>query len=126
MEEEVRNHNRKTYGSSLAAILPALGVSLSWFCCLPIAVGTLGAGLATAGASLAPLRPYLTVASVALLGFAFYQTYKPRKAECAPGKSCGTGASRTRQRTLLWIIAVITLILLTTGDWSSWVIYWSL
>jgi mercuric ion transport protein len=126
MEEEVRNHNRKAYGLSLAAVLPALGVSLTWFCCLPIAVGTLGAGLAAAGASLAPLRPYLIVAAVALLGLAFYQTYKPQKTECAPGTSCGTGAGRTRQRVLLWIIAVITVILLTTGDWSSWVIYWSL
>ncbi len=126
MEEEVRNHNRKAYGLSLAAILPALGVSLSWFCCLPIAVGALGAGFAAAGASLAPLRPYLTVAAVALLGLAFYQAYKPQKAECAPVKSCGTGVSRTRQRALLWIIAAITLILLTTGDWSSWIIYWSL
>jgi mercuric ion transport protein len=126
MEEEVRNQNRKAYRLSWAAILPALGVSLTWFCCLPIAVGTLGAGLAAAGASLAPLRPYLTAAAVASLGLAFYQAYKPRKADCAPGKSCGTGAGRTRQRALLWIIAALTLILLTTGDWSSWVIYWSL
>lgn len=126
MEEEVRNPNRKAYGLSLAAILPALGVSLSWFCCLPIAVGALGAGFAAAGASLAPLRPYLTVAAVALLGLAFYQAYKPRKAECAPGKSCDIGTGRTRQRALLWIITVIALVLLTTGDWSSWIIYWSL
>jgi mercuric ion transport protein len=124
MEEEV--NNRKAYGLSLAAVLPALGVSLTWFCCLPIAVGTLGAGLAAAGASLAPLRLYLTVAAVALLGLAFYQAYKPRQTECVPAKSCGTGTGRRRQRALLWIIAVITVILLTTGDWSSWVIYWSL
>jgi MerR family transcriptional regulator, mercuric resistance operon regulatory protein len=98
MEEEVRNpnrQNRETYGLSLAAILPALGASLTWFCCLPLAVGTLGAGFAAAGASLAPLRPYLTVVSIALLGLAFYQAYKPRMAECAPGKSCEIGASRT-------------------------------
>jgi hypothetical protein len=66
------------------------------------------------------------VAAVALLGLAFYQAYKPQKPDCAPGKNCGTGAGRTRQRALLWIIAVITAILLTTGNWSSWVIYWSL
>jgi DNA-binding transcriptional MerR regulator len=57
---------------------------------------------------------------------AFYQAYKPQSVECAPGKSCRIGASRTRQRVLLWIITVITLVLLTTGDWSSWIIYWSL
>jgi len=126
MEEEVKNQNHKAYALSLAAILPALGVSGSWFCCLPIAVGALGGGFAAAGATLAPFRPYLTIATVALLGLAFYQAYKPQKSECAPGKSCGIGAGRGRQRALLWIITVVTLILLTTGDWSSWVIYWSL
>jgi len=126
MEEEVKDSNRRTYGLSLAAVLPALGVSLTWFCCLPLAVGALGAGFAAVGASLAPLRPYLMAASLAILGLAFYQAYKPRRVECAPGKSCGIGASRTRQRALLWIITLVTLVLLTTGDWSSWIIYWTL
>jgi hypothetical protein len=126
MEEEVKGSPRKTYGLSLAAVLPALGVSLTWFCCLPLAVGTLGAGLATAGAALAPWRPYLAMAAVALLGLAFYQAYKPQKVECAPEKSCRIEANRKRQRVLLWIIAAITLMLLTVGDWSSWIIYWTL
>lgn len=122
----MKNSNRKTYGLSLAAVLPALGVSLSWFCCLPLAVGTLGAAFAAIGTSLTPLRPYLTVAAVAALGVAFYQAYKSRGVECAPGESCGVGSGRTRQRAMLWIMTVITLILLTTEDWSSWVIYWML
>jgi mercuric ion transport protein len=126
MEEEVKGSNRKAYGLSLAAILPALGVSLTWFCCLPLAAGILGSGFAAVGASLAPSRPYLTGVTVALLGLAFYQAYKPQSVECAPGKSCGIGVSRTRQRGLLWVITVITLVLLTTGEWSSWVIYWML
>ncbi|MCI0419897.1 MAG: hypothetical protein L0312_11850, partial [Acidobacteria bacterium] len=97
MEEVGKGSNRKAYGLSLAAILPALGVSLTWFCCLPLAAGALGAGFAAVGASLGPLRPYLTGVAVALLGLAFYQAYKPQSAECAPGKRCGIEAGRTRQ-----------------------------
>jgi hypothetical protein len=126
MKEEVRDSKRTVYGLSLGAILPALGFSLTWFCCLPLAVGTLGAGIAAFGTALAPLRPYFTVAALALLGAAFYQAYRPRKVECAPEASCGLRKNRTRQRIALWIVAVITVTLLTIGEWSSWVIYWTL
>jgi len=63
MEEKVKNSTKKVYGLSLGAILPALGFSLTWFCCLPLAFGTLGAGIAAFGTSLASLRPYLTTES---------------------------------------------------------------
>lgn len=75
------NPNRKVYGLSLGAILPALGFSRAWFCCLPIAAGALGAAMAAAGGVLTPLRPYFTVAAIALLGAAFYHTYKRRNTE---------------------------------------------
>ncbi|MCI0388014.1 MAG: hypothetical protein MOB07_04505 [Acidobacteria bacterium] len=80
----MKGSNRKAYGLSLAAMLPALGVSLSWFCCLPLAAGILGAGFAAVGASLGPLPLYLTGAAVALLGLAFYQAYKPQSVGYAP------------------------------------------
>lgn len=116
----------KFYGLSLGALLPALGFSLTWFCCLPLAAGALGAGLAALGDVLAPWRSYFTVAAVAMLGLAFYQTYKPRKTACAATESCGLRTNRTRQQVVLWIVALITLALLTIGEWSSWVIYWML
>lgn len=124
--EEVRESTKKVYGLSLGAILPAIGFSLTWFCCLPLAIGTMGAGIAAFGAALAPLRPYFIVAALALLGAAFYQAYRPRKVECAPEASCGLQKNRTRQRIVLWIVAVVTVTLLTIGEWSSWVIYWTL
>jgi hypothetical protein len=117
---------RKVYGLSLGAILPALGFSLTWFCCLPIAAGALGAGMAAAGGVLTPLRPYFTVAAVALLGAAFYYTYKRRDTECAPGAGCGIRENRVRQQIVLWLVAIVTMALLTIGAWSSWVIYWML
>ncbi|MGH9837588.1 MAG: mercuric transporter MerT family protein [Blastocatellia bacterium] len=122
----MKSPNRKFYGLSLGAIVPALGFSLTWFCCLPLAAGALGAGMAALGSVLSPLRPYFTVAAVVLLGAAFYHTYKPRKVECTPGESCAIQANRTRQQAVLWAVAVITLALLTIGEWSSWVIYWML
>jgi hypothetical protein len=122
----MRSPNRKVYGLSLGAILPALGFSLTWFCCLPIAAGALGAGMAAAGGVLTPLRPYFTVVSVALLGAAFYQAYKRKNTDCAPGERCAVGENRRRQRILLWLVAIVTAALLTVGEWSSWVIYWML
>jgi len=122
----MRNPNRKVYGLSLGAILPALGFSLTWFCCLPIAAGALGAGMAAAGGVLTPLRPYFTVAAVALLGAAFYHTYKRRNTECAPDAGCAIRENRVRQQIVLWLVAIVTVALLTIGEWSSWVIYWML
>jgi mercuric ion transport protein len=122
----MENANRKVLGLSLAAMLPALGVSLTWFCCLPLALGALGAGAVALGTTLAPLRPYFTGLAVVFLGLAFYQTYRPRKAECAPGQSCAVQSSRMRQQLILWVITGLTVALLTVGEWSSWVIYWTL
>ncbi len=120
------NPNRKIYGLSLGAILPALGFSLTWFCCLPVAAGALGAGMAAAGGVLTPLRPYFTVAAIALLGAAFYYTYVRRNMECAPGVECAIQENRVRRQIVLWLVAGITVALLTIGEWSSWVIYWML
>jgi hypothetical protein len=103
------NPNRKVYGLSLGAILPALGFSGAWFCCLPIAAGALGAEMAAAGGVLTPLRPYFTVAAIALLGAAFYYTYKPRNTECAPGAGCAIRENRVWRQIVLWLVAVVTV-----------------
>jgi len=72
---------------------------------------------------LAPLRPYFTVASVALLGAAFYHAYKRKNTECALGEGCTVGENRRRQRIVLWLVAIVTAALLTFEEWSSWLIY---
>src|SRR5262249_57804733 len=95
------NPNRKVYGLSLGAILPALGFSLTWFCCLPIAAGALGAGMAAAGGVLTPPRPYFTVAAVALLGAAFFSTSKRRNTESAPRAGGAIRENRLRRPIVL-------------------------
>ena len=54
----------------MGALLPAVGFSLTWFCCLPIAAGVLGVGLAGMGSKLMSLRPVFTGFSLVCLGVA--------------------------------------------------------
>lgn len=93
------------------ALLAAAGASVC--CVLPVVVAFAGVGSAAFGAMFEPYRPFMIGATVLLLGFAFYQAYRPAAAECAPGESCAVPENRRRQRLLLWIVAVVALLLLT-------------
>jgi mercuric ion transport protein len=117
---------RRTVGLGLGALLPAFGVTATWFCCLPLALSGLGAGAAGIGTALTPARPYFIALSVAFLGLAFYNAYRPQKRVCGPDGSCPVSTSRWRQRTLLWIVAVASVALITVDRWGSWVIFWML
>ena len=108
----------------LGAALPASCVALAWFCCLPLALGGFGLGVAALGAALAPLRPWFSCAALLLLAGAFYYGY--RKRACRPGEACEVASNRVRQQLVLWTIAALTLAMLTVDRWASWVIYWLL
>lgn len=97
------------------AVLTALGASLC--CILPVAVAVLGVGSAVLGARLEPMRPWFAGLTALLLGFAFYQAYKPL--ECAPGEVCAVPASRRRTRITLWIIAVVAAALMAFPYYAS-------
>ena len=116
------NQRGKLLGLGAGALLPALGFSLTWFCCLPIAAGLLGVGLAGMGAKLMSLRPVFTGLSLVCLGVAFYQAYRPQP--CGEG-SCDQTRNRRGQRFLVWFMAVSIGTLLTIQYWSSWLIYWT-
>ncbi|RMH21195.1 MAG: mercury transporter MerT, partial [Acidobacteria bacterium] len=81
---------------TLGTVAAAAGASLC--CILPLAVAVLGVGSAALGAKLEPLRPYFSVLTLALLGYAFYRAYRPQNADCAPGESCAVPDNRRRQR----------------------------
>lgn len=107
------------------AVAPALAASLGWICCMPFLGGAIGAVAGTFGAAFMPMRPYLAAVAVVALVAGFYQAYRPA-APCGPDSECQIPVSRTRQRVILWLSALLVLGLLTVQSWSSWVIYWTL
>lgn len=98
------------------AVVTAIGASLC--CILPVAVALLGVGSAALAAKLEPLRPWMTGATVLILGFAFYRAYRPER--CAPGETCAVPASRRRQRIALWLVTGVAMALLTFPYYVSW------
>lgn len=92
-----------------AAVAAGFAASL---CCIGPVLGVLvGAGAAGAAASrLLPLRPYLLAMTIGLLAVAFYQVYRPTRAECADG-ACPPESTR-RAKWLVWIAAVLVALFL--------------
>ena len=101
-------------GSLIAAFLASA-------CCIgPLLLGTLGLGTLGFASALAPLRPWLLGVTGVLLVLGFYFSYRPQRAKaCAPGEGCATASSRTRQRVVLWISAVLALAVATYPGWGA-------
>jgi len=110
--------------SEIGALSTAGTVAATILCCVPFATGLLGAALAAFGARVAPFQPYLTAASLGLLGYAFYQAY--RRDPACPAGACDRPSSLRRRRIVLWIVSAVVVALLTAEWWANWVIYWSL
>ena len=106
----------KSLWLNAGTVLAALGASVC--CILPVAVAILGVGSAALGAELEPFRPYLMLLTAGLLGFAFYQAYKPQK--CEPGEACAVPESRRRHRLVLWVVAVLAVVLMAFPYYVSW------
>ncbi len=85
----------------MAAVVSVLAASS---CCLPLPAVIASAGLAGASGFLVSLRPWLMAASLALLAFGFWQTY--RRGVCT--------SRRTRAaRAVLWLsLALVATLLL--------------
>ena len=113
--------------SAAGAVTTAGTVAATIFCCLPFASGIIGAGVAAFGARFAPFQPYLATISLALLGHAFYQAYRPDAIVCVGDDGPYDVPTVVRYRRLaLWIVAVGVALLLTASWWANWVIYWTL
>ncbi|HXE74871.1 MAG TPA: mercuric transporter MerT family protein [Candidatus Xenobia bacterium] len=106
-------------------MLPAAAALVTASCCLALGLGLLGLSSATL-TFLIPWRPYFLALTVILLGWAFYQAYRPLPAPqaCEPGGTCTHPMGRRWQRIFLWIIGVVSLGLATVPYWLSWVLYW--
>jgi len=94
------------------------GVLASVCCIVPLVFALLGISGAAFAQRFEPLRPYLLVATFALLGVAFYYTYRPAQTECGPGEACEMPRVTRAGRVVLWIATVVVL-LTTTFPWYS-------
>ena len=78
-----RSGSRSTAVASLAALGSVIVASS---CCLPLLPFLFAAGAAGTSAFVAQLRPYLLVASVVLIAFGFYKSWRAKQCNCKPSR----------------------------------------
>lgn len=100
--------NKTLIGSSIL-----LAFTSSLCCIMPILtiVGGIG-GIASSLSWVEPLRPYLIGATAIILGFSFYQAYKPK-----PADDCGCVTVEKKSfmssKKFLWIITIVSALLIS-------------
>ena len=104
-----RTNGFAVVGTSLAGIGAAATAAAASLCCVgPAVVSIIGVSGAVAAASLKPYRMFLILGSMALLGVAFWLTYKPRGVAGTGTMACPTRAGRMSRR-IVWIAALVWL-----------------
>lgn len=103
----------------VAAAGSVVSGTLASACCIgPLVFALLGISGAAFAQHLAPLRPYLLVITYALLGGAFYFTYRPQSAECRPGSACELPRTNRVGKAMLWLAALV-VVLATAFPWYA-------
>ncbi len=108
--------NKSGNATTWGAFLVAVGASAC--CWLPLLLVGLGAGATGAGALFESLRPYLMVATVLLLGTAFYFTYRP-KTVCADDGTCAATGPTRKAKAMLWGITAVAVVSFAFPYWSA-------
>jgi len=101
---------------------------LASVCCIgPLVLAALGVGVGATGfladtagvlKGLLPYRSAFIGLTILLLGIGFYLAYrKPESARCAPGEVCAQGNPKSGNRTWLWIMASLALVLVLAPYW---------
>ena len=93
------------------------GILASACCIGPLVFGLLGISGAAFAQRFEPFRPYLLVVTYALLGGAFYFTYRPR-AVCGPDGACEMPRASRLGKVTLWIAAGV-VVLATAFPWYA-------
>lgn len=123
--------SRSKSPSEPVTILSVGGLSaalLASVCCIgPLAFAALGVGVGATGflagtagvlKGLLPYRPAFIGLTILLLGIGFYLAYrKPEPTRCVPGEVCAQENQRGRNRTWLWIMALLALALVLAPYW---------
>ena len=100
--EQKQQRNKSGSGSTVFASLAALGsVIAASSCCLPLLPFVFAAGAAGTSAFVGKLRPYLLVASVLLIAFGFYKSWRAKQCNCKPSRI---------STVLLWFSAIVVVV----------------
>lgn len=100
----------------IGGVIAAIGAGL---CCVgPLILLTLGISGAWIGnlTLLEPYRPIFITLVLLLFGWAGWQVYRPIE-DCAPGTACAVPQKRKRRQIMFWIMASISLALVTSTYW---------
>ena len=121
------HENRPTYILHRAGVVaPLVSAVAASICCIgPLAAALLGMTSLGALVRFERYRPLFAGVTLLLLAGAFYVTYRPRpQAACEPGSLCAThGPDRIARlnRSVLWVVTAIALLVLTFPTWASWI-----
>ncbi len=99
----------RAQGATLAGSIVS-GILASACCLGPLVLSLLGISGAAFAQRFEPFRTYLLVLTYGLLGGAFYLTYRPGKADCAPGEACEMPRASRVGKIMLWVATVIVLL----------------
>jgi mercuric ion transport protein len=94
------------------------GILASACCIGPLLLAFLGISGAAFARAFEPLRPYLLVVTYALLGGAFFITFRPQTGACGPGDACALPRTNRLGKAMLWIVAIV-VVLTTVFPWYS-------
>lgn len=105
----MKNEKTRTGLALGGAVIAAVTASLC--CTLPLITAVLGVtGLAAAG-FFAIWRPYLLVATFALLGLGFYLAYRPAPSQaCEIGSACERSPLTRWNRAVLWLVTAVVIV----------------
>lgn len=123
--------SRPKPSSKPVTILSIGGLSaalLASVCCIgPLVFAVLGVGVGATGfladtagvlKGLLPYRSAFIGLTILLLGIGFYLAYrKPESVRCVSGEMCAQGSLKSGDRTWLWIMASLALILVLAPYW---------
>lgn len=104
-------------GSLLTAFMASI-------CCIgPVVFAILGISGAAFVQKFEDYRPLFIVVAIALLGMAFYFTYRKKPADqCVPGTYCANPRSDKINKVILWVATVlVTLFILFPGIISTYI-----
>lgn len=107
-------------GLSTALLASVCCIGPLIFIALGVGVGATGfwVGAAEFMKGLLPFRSTFIGLTILLLGMGFYLAYrKPESMRCARGEGCAEGSPNARNRTWLWIMASLALILVLAPYW---------